>query len=309
MPLRFEQELVESAVTLHLTSGRVPALQATRFHRERENLYRVSDPDERNDAFFKLHLEWFREWALDKQLTGPVHELSLLETLDLLAFRSARSKREEGAELYVNDAGKKHGVVALRPLRFRDAKDLNCFLRHELWHICDMVDPTFGYAPGIRGQLSPAQQRLARERYRVLWDVTIDGRITKSRNAGQATKEERRAEFDAAFPFWSSDKRDALFISLWTEAHPTHAMLEDHVRDPRDLQNTKGPVPGSPCPLCTFPTFDWATAGELSNGTVAAILTEFPYWTSDQGACSRCADIYRLVSLEHERQACAPSAA
>lgn len=310
MPLHFEQELVESAVTLYLAGDLVPALQAARFHRERERIYRVLDPDERNDAFFKLHLEWFREWSLDQHLIGPARELPLLDTaLELLAYRSARSKREEGAELYVNEAGKKHGVVALRPERFRNPAQLAAFLRHELLHLHDMVHPAFEYTPDIRGRLSPAQQRLARERYRVLWDVTIDGRLAQRNSTGHATQEQRRAEFDAAFPFWPLEKRDLVFTTLWIDPHPTHPLLESHVRDPRDLQNTSGPGPGAPCPLCTFPTFEWASSIELTNTTVQAIVSEFPHWTAGQGACSRCADIYRLVSLSPERQAMNLSAA
>ena len=63
MQLRYDDDFVEGAVFLRSRSRAQapPSLQVGRFHRERESLYLVPDPDERNTAFFKLHLEWFRE--------------------------------------------------------------------------------------------------------------------------------------------------------------------------------------------------------------------------------------------------------
>jgi len=66
MQLRYDDDFVEGAVFV-CASGRghhPPPLQVRRFHGEREKLYAILDPDERNTAFFKLHLEWFREWEL-----------------------------------------------------------------------------------------------------------------------------------------------------------------------------------------------------------------------------------------------------
>ena len=67
MHLRYDEDFVETAVFL-CTSGRrrgTSSLQIARFNREREKLYSILDPDERNSAFCRLHLEWFREWGLD----------------------------------------------------------------------------------------------------------------------------------------------------------------------------------------------------------------------------------------------------
>ena len=56
----------------------MPSLQIARFQREREKLYAILDPDERNTAFFKLHLDWFREWGLEKLITDLLKEFPLL---------------------------------------------------------------------------------------------------------------------------------------------------------------------------------------------------------------------------------------
>ncbi|MEI6566897.1 MAG: hypothetical protein WCR20_09480 [Verrucomicrobiota bacterium] len=298
MHLRYDEDFVE-AVVHACTSGRpkaIPALQITRFNRHREKLYSISDPDERNTAFFNLHLEWFREWGFEKVLTEPLVEFPLLPgALKILAFRKSRGKDDDSAELYVNETGERNGVVAMRPERVAGGSDPGPFLRHEFTHLQDMIDPGFAYAPDLH-LVGPSlnQHRLARERYRALWDVSIDGRLTRLGRQTIATREQRRMEFSAAFAFWPEARQNDVFESLWSHPHPTHQILEELVCDPRQLQTTTGPRPGAPCPLCGFPTFAWVEAGRMADDTVAMIQTEFPHWAAMDGVCGRCYDVYRV---------------
>lgn len=298
MRLRYDEDFVEAAVFLCATGGRkgIASLQIARFHREREKLYGILDPDERNTAFFRLHLEWFREWGLEKLLADALHEFPLLPgALTILAFRKSTGKNDDGAELYVNEAGDRNGVVAMRPERLAREVELAPFLRHELTHLHDMVDPDFGYEPELPAVgPSLSQHRLARERYRLLWDVSIDGRLTRAGRPTIATRDQRRSEFTAAFAFWTERRQDEVFDSLWTNPLPTHRILQELVCDPRQLQSTAGPRPGAACPLCGFPTFAWAGGGSLGPDAVIAIQLEFPHWAPEHGACARCAEIYRV---------------
>ena len=302
MHLRYDEDFVEAAVFL-CTSGRrrgISSLQIARFNREREKLYAILDPDERNSAFFRLHLEWFREWGLEKILTDPLKEFPLLpEALRILAFRKSQGKKDDGAELYVNEAGERNGVVAMRPERFEREVELASFLRHELTHLHDMIDPGFGYVPDLPVQgPSLNQQRLARERYRSLWDVSIDGRLIRSGRQTIATQAHRWSEFSAAFAFWTEARQKEIFDSLWSNPAPTHHALEELVCDPRQLQSTAGPRPGAPCPLCGFPTFAWADPANLTDDTVATIRSEFAHWAPEHGACGRCFVIYRVMRTQ-----------
>jgi hypothetical protein len=302
MHLRYDEDFVEAAVLLCTTGRRkgVSSLHIARFNREREKLYNVLDPDERNNAFFRLHLEWFREWGLEKLLTDPLQEFPLLlPALKLLAFRKSRGKNDDGTELYVNEAGDRSGVVAMRPERLEREAELAAFLRHELTHLQDMVDPAFAYLPELPvSGPSLHQHRLARERYRLLWDVAIDGRLTRCNRDTIATKDQRWTEFAAGFAFWPEGRQQEVFDSLWTHPAPTHRILEELVCDPRQLQSTSGPRPGTPCPLCGFPTFAWASVTTLADHTLSAIRSEFPHWTPEQGACARCSDIYRVNRIQ-----------
>lgn len=309
MQLRYDEDFIEAAAFL-CTSGQrksVPSLQIARFHREREKLYGILDPDDRNAAFFKPHLEWFREWKLEKIFTGLLSEYpSLYSALNMLAFRKARARTEEGAELYVQNGDgealtpvSRNAVVALRAERFARDEDLIPFLRHEFMHLHDMVDANFGYSPQLHlsGQ-NASQQRLTRERYRLLWDITIDGRLT---NAGRATvgdREVHRTAFERAFGFWPEQKRDVIFGSLWNGQRPRHAELLEIASDPREVKCSQEPLPGAPCPLCGFSTFQWAGAEQLGGEVGKAMLREFPHWTPEQGACERCAEIYASTAVQ-----------
>lgn len=291
MNLRYDDDFIEASVFI-ATSGKRPGvapLQIRRFHGARERCYNILDPDERNAAFFRLHLDWFREWGLEKLLLGLLDEYPLLPpSLNTLAFRKVRSRKDEAAELYISAESGRSGVVAMRPERFERDDAVFHLLRHEFTHLSDMVNPAFAYAPEIRARgMSPSQQRIVRERYRLLWDISIDGRL------GRYVEGQRhRALFDSAFPFWPEARRHEIYMHLWTTRCPRHEELMDLASDPRDLSHADRPLPGGACPLCGFPTFEWAKMTALDCATLARIEREFPGWSSTQGACNRCAEIY-----------------
>jgi hypothetical protein len=299
MQLRYDEDFLEAAVFL-CTSGRrpgVPSLQVARFHRERERLYQVLDPDARNAAFFKLHLEWFREWGLEQPLAEAMTAFPRLRSrLDALAVRGSRRPAEEGAELYVNEAGQRTGLLTLRPERLARDPALAAFLRHEFAHLDDMLNPDFGYSPQLDlPGLNAAQQRLARERYRLLWDITIDGRLAASGVPPMRSRAQHAQAFAGSYPFWPADQQSTVFDSLWSNASPRHAELLTLIADPRGLRDARRPAPGAACPLCAFSTFDWAEVGSLSPGLVSRIAAEFPSWSPEQGLCDHCRESYEVA--------------
>jgi hypothetical protein len=304
MRLHFDEDFLEIAVFTCATgkAWKIPSMQITRFHRERERLYRIADADERNAAFFDLHFEWFREWGLEKFLTTIIAEYPHLEPqLQLLAFRKARAKSDEAAALYVNAETGRHGVVAFRAERFDEPEPLGRFLRHEFTHLHDMVDPAFGYTPELHAPgFSSAQRRLARDRYRLLWDITIDARLARAGRATQTPRAAHEAAFQRAYGFWPEEKRAQVFGELWNARQPQHRRLAELASDPRDLAHVQGPIPGSSCPLCGFPTFAWAPQIEAKDALqlIAAIRRDFPNWLPDHGVCARCVEIYEVAAIQ-----------
>lgn len=296
MQLRYDEDFIEAAVFL-CASGRrkgVPSLQIARFHRAREKLYGILDPDERNSAFFNLHLDWFREWGLEQPLTDVLKEFPLMrEQLGALAVRKTTGKNDEGAELYVNEAGQRTGLLALRLERLTNDAALRDYLRHEFTHLHDMLNPAFGYSPALDlPGLNVAQKRLARERYRLLWDITIDGRLVAAGHTAMQPREQHATAFTRGYSFWSEQKQTETFVSLWQCRTPRHADFLGLIADPRGLRDAHRPEPGASCPLCDFPTFHWADTSALSSEVGYRITAEFPTWTAEQGLCGRCLETY-----------------
>ncbi len=299
MQLRYDEDFVEAAVFL-CASGRrkgVPALQISRFHRQREKLYSIAGPDDRNAAFFRVHLDWFREWGLEADLRAVLAEFPLMEKLGVLAVRKAQSESDEGTELYVNEEGQRTGVLALRLERLAQEAGLTTYLRHEFTHLHDMLDATFGYSPALDlPGLNQAQIRLARERYRLLWDITIDGRLAGSGHAPLTRREVHAEAFARGYSFWTADQRAAVFESLWLGRNPNHSQFLSLIADPRGLRDADRPAPGASCPLCGFPTFDWADPSATPPALLGHVRAEFPHWSTEQGLCSRCLETYEAAA-------------
>lgn len=293
MQLQYDADLIEGAVFLeaHRLERNGQALLAKRYQLQRDRLYEIRDPEERNDAFYKLHRKWFVEFGLADRVLGVVKRFPLIQaSAAVLLLRKSISKKDEGAELFVRPDAK-NVVVALRSERFIEGDSFEQFLGHELTHVSDMLDPSFGYDPDISmPDAPPAEQILLRDRYRVLWDITIDGRL----NCEQK-KAARRAELEKTFSHLSDESREELFERLWTGKRPTHEALFESSKKPTF---TAPNLPGAPCPLCKFPTFQWADTGRLKPPVVSAIQKHFPRWSSAHGACARCVEIYEAAPLE-----------
>jgi hypothetical protein len=275
MNLSYDSDLIEGVVFLE--SRRMPALLAQRFQRARAKLYELP-ADDRDAAFFRFHLEWFRGCGLEDRLLGALKQFPLIrQHAATFLVRKALSKNDEGAELFVRPDAK-NVAIALRSERFFEP-GLELWLAHELCHISDMLDPTFAYEPDIRmPDAPPAELDLLRERYRVLWDVTIDGRLNQNKPA-------RLAEFQKALPTLS----EKIFNELWS-ARPSHPEL---VALAKSVLVRAERTPGAPCPLCKFPTFVWANAP-----LVDAIRRDFPRWLPEHGCCARCAELYSMHPQE-----------
>ncbi len=301
MQLRYDDDFIETAVALAASGrlGTVPTLQVVRFHRERERLYSILEAEMRNVAFFRLHLDWFREWGLELPLNEVLTQFRLVkEALTSLAIRRSIDKRDEGAELYVNASGQRTGMLALRLERFGNREGFRDYLRHEFTHLHDMLDPGFGYSPVVElPDLNPAQLRLAVERYRLVWDITIDARLAAAGHRPECSREQHAAGFARGFAFWSESKQNETFAALWQTPAPRHATLLTLVADPRGWRSNKGPAPGAACPLCGFPTFAWADAGSLGTALRTRVETEFPTWLPEQGLCQRCLEAYEVGPL------------
>ncbi len=83
---------------------------------------------------------------------------------------------------------------------------------------------------------------------------------------------------------------------------PSLQRAADRVASPPEVDRQSPPatstsvaVPETHCPLCRFPTTEWA-APELMPGIVPSIEADFPDWTPSGRCCSHCAERYQSLA-------------
>lgn len=230
--LVYASEIIEE--TILLAESSLPAAERRAFRRERDRLYEVRDDDDREMRFRWLHQHWFLRLGLGRDIERVIADrLHFAHRLREGRIVAAISRREEGADLVDRmdpDTGNPEPllVVRLRPQTLLDPPALRVLLQHELMHVADMLDPAFGYErtlpPSGDG---PAADTIVRDRYRVLWDITIDGRLA---HAGHAVpgRTRHQAEFATMFPKVGRD----VFDHWFDLAQPTHAALAAYAGAP-----------------------------------------------------------------------------
>lgn len=181
MDLELDSGLVEEAV-FHVMRER-SGDEARCYREDLDPAYALAG-DARERAFRRVHEEWFRRAGLADLLRRVVGEFPLLEsTLDRLSFVGTTTSKSEGAELLVRRQApgpNRAAVVAVRAQRFAGDEGLTAWLRRELYHIADMVDPAFRYEPWLGETNSPAAENLVRDRYAVLWNLWIEIRLQRT---------------------------------------------------------------------------------------------------------------------------------
>lgn len=299
LPVRYEPRFIEEAVFLALREGP----DARLFYRQRNALYEISDPEERERAFQDLHQAWFPRLGLNDQIEKAINEQPLLApAVGLCLVLCAPARREEGADLLVSSeerfSRKERRTlrILLRPESLLDPLALLAFLRHELFHISDMVDPHFGYEPVLPvAEAGPPHDRLVRDRYRVLWDATIDGRMVRRGWAPESIRIQRLTDFAHTFPMFE-EKTAQVFGRFFDQERYTHAELVAFARDPRAAEKAPrdAPHPGGRCPLCAFPTYSFEPEPDsLPAEVIAEINRDFPQWHPGESLCVQCTDLYR----------------
>ncbi len=300
-----EPRLVEESVLLAVNS--IPREDRRRFRRERDLIYELQDDEERESRFRDLHSRWFVLLELPALIYVMLGEQPLLArgTSRCLVL-PAVTVQEEGADLHENRQGgpgtSEAGpvlVIRLRPGTLLEPERLMTLLRHELYHAADMVDPSFGYTRSVPSMdAGPAYENLVRDRYRILWNTTIDGRLASRGHLSAEGVERSRRAFLAAFAMLGEAAHEH-FRRLFEGGRPRHEELWSFATRPGG-EGTEA-VPGRPimrsrpgrCPLCRFPTTAFQMDPECMPGDVLAeIGGDFPSWSPAQGLCVQCAGLY-----------------
>jgi hypothetical protein len=325
-PLRYDTRLIEEAVFL----ARKDKREIREIQQERDRIYQVADLDERERLFAELNRSWFVRLGLANVVEQALQEQPLIQSNVKICFvLCAAQAKEEGAELFVAPDEKpapfkpfkSHSVplcasgiegdfsvdrraqrtlrILLTPQSLLKPESLRTFLRHELFHIADMLDPAFAYEPALpKADRGPTYDTLITNRYRVLWDVTINGRMIRRGWISESTRDEQLCDFRYSFPMLG-EKIGDFFSRFFDGERPTHTELAAFAFDPRTEGCLNGASTlGTHCPLCRFPTHAFEPEPEnLGNEVIATINQDFPQWAPALGLCAQCADLYRANQL------------
>ena len=296
--LSIAPDLMEEAVLLAERGAGREIARA--FRHERNRIYEVRDADARDARFHAFNLRWFARLGLQTRVEAAVNEhAGFAGRLCSGRIVRAIARADEGADLIDPvsraTATPKTGpllVLRLRPESLLDEHGLHALLRHELMHVADMLDPAFGYERALPpSDGGPSADNILRDRYRVVWDVTIDGRLARAGFGSPAIRDARAREFAAAFSILGESCPSA-FETWWAAERPAHPEMVAFA--------TLTALPAGPsrtnagrCPVCRFPTASLDNrASTIAPEVVNAIREENPAWRVEQGLCSQCVDLY-----------------
>lgn len=211
------------------------AIRGTAFEKaylaEREACYQELDLELRSRAFSALDQDWFVRLDIAQVALQACSEWpSIMSKVNRCILAPCLRPQEEGAELFgahERKAGlqeKPNLVIRIQPASLARPSHLQSLLRHELMHINDMLDPHFRYDPSLEQFHDELGiPNAIRERYRILWDMYIDGRIAHSGQLGPEARARRLREFKPLFRVLDIHTLDA-FNSIFdadTLDHPT----------------------------------------------------------------------------------------
>ena len=296
--IAYAPDLVEETVLL--AERTLDPADARAFRCERDHLYELVDADRREAAFRAFHMRWFAHLGLHRVIEAIVAPREdILGHVAGCRVSRALIRRDEGADLLdpsaaIARAGDARPTLALRlrPPALLQPATLGAFLGHELMHVADMLDPVFDYQRALPpSDDGPSSDNILRDRYRVLWDVTIDGRLARRGLADARVRETRRQEFTATFAMLG-DEGPRAFDDWFDRIDPTHAALVAFAQTPNGEGSTN-PADSGRCPLCHFPVAALDPHPDrLSEAAQAIIGADYPAWRPDQGLCAQCLDLY-----------------
>ncbi len=310
LEIKYDQQLVDDIVYKGLAAQEASGDLAlyNEYHEKRDAIYEL-EQEKRPKRFKELDNDFFSRLGYDVYVREIFDEYpDIEEVIEEVHVRRATTRQNEGSN--VVDEGKKV-IIRLYPELFIEGTEMRRVLRHELMHVSDMMNKDFDYDVNEEFSPSPMEERIMRDRYRLFWDISVDGRLVNKGLETTATREERKREFDSFFSKIPEESRELIFSKMWDAEEPlTHGRMVELSKDinkvlalaagsrsAEELLEEKkklGPLPGTTCTLCGFPSFDWVEEVAEDEDIVKILKEDFPDWEPQDGVCSRCAEYYKI---------------
>lgn len=210
-------------------------------HEVLDPLYQIHDSELRQREFRQVYGDLFRRFGLERIVPSYTQSFPLLtERLGRCIVREADRRKSQSADLYREKSsgstadGELVLIIALCPDCLMDADRLGPWMYRQLRHIEDMVDERFAY----ECELPPApaiQRNLMRDRYAMLWDIFVEGRLIRSETIGHDGVGALKAPFDKVFARNGAKPAATIFETLMNVNDLTHPTLVRWAKEPERL--------------------------------------------------------------------------
>lgn len=314
MKLEFDPNLVEEVIFRELKTKEESGdfTFTNEYHSLMDPVYENFPLDERPAEFKKIEWDFFRKFGffnLVKEIFDEFPELEEKVAGGVIA--KARNPFDEGSSITKGpseEPQQKRIVVRLLSDRFQETTYLKKLLRHELIHVSDMLNDSFGYRDERLG-CNPMEESIIKERYGVFWDIFVDSRLIREGKETVLDRESRYMEFESLYKKIPSEVKIAVFDVLWQDNHLTHDRILELAKDVNKVMEIseglplhsvqkakKTLLPGAQCPLCQFRSYNWVENLEQEPYLIDSIKKDFPDWEYEDGICERCFEVYKLRS-------------
>ncbi len=233
--IEYEQSLVETTVFLAVRNHERLECE---LHQATDRIYEIPDEELRQREFVPVFRDFFMKLGFDRLIAGLLAERPLIgKAMDRCVVREAAKRKAESAELLVqsgvgrDDHIDKTLVIQICPQSFLETGQFIPLMRRELLHVADMLDERFGY---LRETFSgePSRQNLQRDRYRVLWDIHVEGRLERERSGVKSEKERLERAFGRVFANGIAGTDGSVFSRVFEAPSLTHRSFMEWAREP-----------------------------------------------------------------------------
>ena len=327
MEIRFQPSLLQEVIDsfVEKTEREGDPTYYKEFHEYADPIYEKFSLDDRESEFKKLYQYLFGTWGFSDIIRDAFNEFpDLQKRVGIVLVRGVLKESEEGVDILrkwgsveqdlakeFEEKGLKGVGIKLIPRRFYDPA-LSRYCRHELTHISDILDDYFNYDPDTKVGQNPGEETLILQRYRVLWCLNIDSRLSRMEKEPMLAKQDRFKEFRSWYRKIPPTQMKSVFEGLWLTDMFSHAELMEMAADttrvldravevdgadlPDTTQKAVMLMPGFPCPLCRFPTYSWVENLEtdIEPYVLDFIRDNHPGWDTPFGACDRCIEVYKM---------------
>lgn len=218
----YDPQLVEQATFL---AARRDADKECALHERLDPLYAIPDAELRLKAFRSAYGQMFRHLGLDQIVPEYIRGFRhIVQKLNRCLVREAERSRAQNVDLYTDKSGvgsEKVLIIAVCPDFLLDGAHLGAWLFRQLQHVEDMLDESFGYDRSLPADTT-AQQNLIRDRYAVLWDTYVEGRLLRAGKIDSSGVENLWRAFRKAFAIEDPVSSYAHFQNILNAEGLTH---------------------------------------------------------------------------------------